>query len=64
MSVSEKLQGHETFQVISNVSNDMLAKSSNIPRLLAYLNTVNAKNDFENTIWYAIVPSVSFKQQF
>ena len=28
-------------------------------RLLAYLNTVNAKNDFENTIWYAIVPSVS-----
>lgn len=45
--------------VISNVNNDMLAKSSNIPRLLAYLNTVNAKNDFENTIWYAIVPSIS-----
>ena len=45
--------------VVSNVSNDMLAKSSYIPRLLAYLNTVNAKNDFENTIWYAIVPSVS-----
>ncbi len=45
--------------LISNVSNDMLAKSSNIPRLLAYLNTVNAKNDFNNTIWYAVLPSVS-----
>lgn len=52
-------KGMRPSMVISNVSNDMLAKSSNIPRLLAYLNTVNAKNDFENTIWYAIVPSVS-----
>lgn len=52
-------KGMKPSLVVSNVSNDMLAKSSNIPRLLAYLNTVNAKNDFENTIWYAIVPSVS-----
>ena len=52
-------KGMRPSMVISNISNDMLAKSSNIPRLLAYLNTVNAKNDFENTIWYAIVPSVS-----
>lgn len=36
-------KGMRPSMVISNVSNDMLAKSSNIPRLLAYLNTVNAK---------------------
>lgn len=45
--------------IITNVSNDMVAKTSYLPRLLAYLNTVNAKNDFANTIWYAIVPSIS-----
>lgn len=52
-------KGMKPSMVVSNTGNDLLAKSSNIPRLLAYLNTVNAKNDFENTIWYAIVPSVS-----
>ena len=55
-------KGMKPSLVVSNVSNDMLAKSSNIPRLLAYLNTVNAKNDFENTIWYGIVPDVELNQ--
>ena len=40
----------------------MLVKSNNLPRLIAFLNTVNAKNDFDNTIWYGIVPSVSLEQ--
>lgn len=48
--------------MIANVSNEMLAKSSNITRLIAYLNTVNAKNDFSNAVWYAIVPSISLDQ--
>ncbi len=48
--------------VITNVSNDMMAKSSNISRLITYLNTVNAKNEFSNTVWYSIVPSVSLDQ--
>lgn len=52
-------KGMRPAMVVTNTSNDVLAKSSSIPRLLAYLNTVNAKNDFENTIWYAIMPSVS-----
>lgn len=47
---------------ITNISNDMLSKSSNLPRLVAYLNTVNAKNDFNNTVWYGIVPSVSLDE--
>lgn len=45
--------------IITNVSNEMLARSSNIPRLITYLSSVNAKNDFSNTIWYGIFPSVS-----
>lgn len=45
--------------IITNVSNEMLARSNNIPRLITYLSSVNAKNDFENTVWYGIFPSVS-----
>lgn len=56
-------KGMKPTLLISNVSNDLLVKSSNVPRLLAYLNTVNAKNHFENTIWYAVVPSVSLNSQ-
>lgn len=53
--------------LITNKKLDMLVKSSNIPRLVTYLNTVNDKNDFSNTIWFGIVPSIqmgmSSKQQ-
>lgn len=56
-------KGMKPTLLISNVSNDLLVKSSNVPRLLAYLNTVNAKNHFENTIWYAVIPSVSLNSQ-
>lgn len=45
--------------IITNINNEMLARSSNIPRLITYLSSVNAKNDFENTIWYSVFPSVS-----
>lgn len=45
--------------IVTNISNEMLARSSNIPRLITYLSSVNAKNDFENAIWYGIFPSVS-----
>ena len=48
--------------LITNQSNEMMAKAGNISRLITYLNTVNAKNDFTNTVWYAIVPSVSLEQ--
>ncbi len=45
--------------IVTNISSEMLARSSNIPRLITYLSSVNAKNDFANTIWYGIFPSVS-----
>ncbi len=53
-----KLKGMRPSLLITNIKNDMIAKEPNLPRLATYLNTVNAKNDFTNTIWYAIFPSV------
>lgn len=46
--------------LVTNCSPEMLAKSSNLPRLVAFLNSVNGKNDFSNALWYAIVPSISW----
>ena len=54
-----KLRGMKPTLLITNVSNEMLTKTPNIPRLVAYLNTVNNKNDFSHTIWYGIFPSVA-----
>ena len=44
--------------LISNIKTDMLVKTGNKERLKAFFNTVNAKNDFENTIWFGIYPNV------
>lgn len=55
-----KLRGMKPTLLITNISNEMMAKTPNIPRLVTYLNTVNAKNNFDHTIWYAIFPSVAF----
>ncbi len=56
------LKGMKPSLLITNISNDMLVKSSNLPRLVAFLNTVNAKNDFSSTIWYGIFPSLPLDQ--
>lgn len=47
--------------VITNVSNSLLASHKNINRLKVYLNTVNTKNDFNDCIWFGIIPSVEFE---
>ena len=44
--------------LITNVKAEMIAKSGNKERLQAFLNTVNMKNDFDNTVWFAIYPNV------
>ncbi|TVX92033.1 transcriptional regulator [Paenibacillus agilis] len=53
-----KNRGMLPAMLITNSKLDMTVKSSNMPRLEAYLNTVNSKNDFSETIWFGIVPSV------
>ena len=44
--------------LVTNVKSEMISKAGNKERLKAFLNTVNAKNDFENTIWFGIYPNV------
>lgn len=47
--------------LIVNNKLDMLVKSSNLPKLETYLNTVNTKNDYANTVWLGIVPDVELE---
>ncbi|UHA72249.1 transcriptional regulator [Paenibacillus sp. 481] len=56
-----KNRGMAPSMLVTNVKLDMLVKSSNIPRLETFLNTVNAKNDFSETIWFGIVPSIELE---
>ncbi|MDT3428974.1 hypothetical protein J2Z22_004570 [Paenibacillus forsythiae] len=56
-----KNKGMLPTMLIVNSKLDMLVKSSNIPRLETFLNTVNSKNDFSDTIWFGIVPSVELE---
>ena len=58
----KKINGMRPSLLVTNVSNELLTKSSNISRLITYLNTTNAKNDFANTVWYSVVPNVSLDQ--
>ncbi|MBC2580530.1 transcriptional regulator [Clostridium sp. DJ247] len=53
-----KNKGMQPTLIITNNKLDMTVKSSNSDRLETYLNTVNSKNDFMDTIWFSIVPSI------
>lgn len=57
-----KEKGMQPKLLVSNVSLDMMVKAANLPRLLTYLNTTNDKNEFDNTIWFGIVPDVELSQ--
>ncbi len=55
-----KAKGMAPTLLVANVSPEMMAKSSYLPRLITFLNTTNGKNNFNDTIWYAIYPNVSW----
>lgn len=57
-----KEKGMQPKLLVTNASLEMTVKSSNLPRLLTYLNTTNDKNEFENTLWFGIVPDVELNQ--
>ncbi|NLM96518.1 MAG: transcriptional regulator [Halanaerobiaceae bacterium] len=44
--------------LVSNCKVSMMVKTNNKPRIETYLNTINGKNSFENTIWLGIFPAV------
>lgn len=56
------LTGMAPSLLITNINLEMLLKGENKKALELYLNTVNQKNDFENTVWFAIVPSVNLEE--
>lgn len=58
-----KAKGMAPTLVVANMRPEMLAKSSSLPTLHAYLNTTNNKLNFSNTIWYAIFPELSISHQ-
>ena len=47
--------------LVTNTKLDMLVSSMNIDRLKTYLNTVNTKNDYTNTVWLGIVPDIELE---
>ncbi|MCI7790066.1 MAG: transcriptional regulator [Lachnospiraceae bacterium] len=47
--------------LVTNVKLDMLVSSLNIGRLRTYLNTVNTKNNYDNTVWLGIVPEIELE---
>lgn len=57
-----KENGMRPTLLVTNVKLEQQVKAHNLPRLVTYLNTVNDKNEFENTIWFAIVPNVELEQ--
>ncbi len=57
-----KEKGMQPKLLITNIPLEMMVKSSNLPRLITYLNTTNDKNEFDNTIWFGIVPDVELNQ--
>lgn len=56
-----KAKGMQPSLLITNIKSDMIVKASNLTRLVTYFNTVNDKNDFDNTIWFGIIPSVELE---
>ncbi|MGC5325334.1 transcriptional regulator [Brevibacillus sp. SYSU BS000544] len=56
-----KNKGMQPTLLVTNTKLDMMVKSNNIPRLETYLNTVNSKNEFSDTVWFGIVPSVEME---
>ncbi|MCY6355731.1 transcriptional regulator [Clostridium sp. ZS2-4] len=56
-----KNKGMQPTLIVTNNKLDMTVKNNNMPRLETYLNTVNAKNDFADTIWFAIAPAIEME---
>lgn len=59
---STKSKGMMPSILIANSKADMLVKGANRTRLETYFNTVNAKNDFADMIWFGILPSIEMEQ--
>lgn len=57
-----KEKGMRPGLLVVNTRLDMLVSSVNMERLTTYLNSVNTKNDYSNTVWLGIVPNIELEQ--
>lgn len=57
-----KEKGMRPGLLVANTRLDMMVSSVNIERLTTYLNSVNTKNDYSNTVWLGIVPNIELEQ--
>lgn len=58
-----KKRGMKPTLLVANEKPEMLAKSGNIPKLIAYLNTVNGKNTYDDAVWFGIIPNVALDRK-
>lgn len=58
-----KNKGMKPSLLVTNTKLSRLVNAQNLPRLNTYLSSVNDKNDFDNTIWFGIVPSIELEGQ-
>jgi hypothetical protein len=45
--------------LVANTTPEMLSKANNLSRLRIYLNTVNNKNEYNDSVWFAVFPNLS-----
>lgn len=48
--------------LITNVENYILSEAKNLEKLDKFLNTVNTKNEFSNTIWFATITDIDMHE--
>lgn len=58
-----KNKGMTPSLLVTNTKLNRLVNANNLPRLNTFLSSVNDKNDFANTIWFGIVPSIELEAQ-
>lgn len=58
-----KNKGMRPSLLVTNTKLNRLVNAHNLPRLNTFLSSVNDKNDFANTIWFGIVPSIELEAQ-
>ena len=56
-------EGMKPKLLITNTLIHDIVDAKNKVKLDAYLNSTNEKNNFENTIWYAIIPRMEYKSE-
>lgn len=59
----KKMRGMVPSLLITNTKLDLTVSSMNVQRIQTYLNSVNSKNNYENTVWLAIVPDIEMESK-